>query len=221
MRGRCWVRTNVGACRRFYRGAHYRPSEWPPTCYFSIPGRVKTAICPCGVRSFRVCLVSATHVLDHVPGRLAESGHVPSSCCRRAQCPRPRPDTSLDRRPAAANVRTAQQDRARYCPTLKIRSARPFFTPATDSRPKPRPARQNRPSDHTRLPAFLPTAAELEPRCGSATVRRPPRCSPGCASAPQAAHRLPAEPARPEITNHASDVADPRYTSDAPGIDLA
>ena len=43
-------------------------SPEPGTCSgFSIPRRVKAAFCPCGVRSFGVCLVSATHVLDHVP----------------------------------------------------------------------------------------------------------------------------------------------------------
>lgn len=47
--------------------AHPGPSEWPLTCSFSIPRRVKTAFCPCGVRSFAVRLVSAAPLLDHVP----------------------------------------------------------------------------------------------------------------------------------------------------------
>jgi hypothetical protein len=37
------------------------------TCYFSISRRVNAAFCPCGVRSPGACLVSATHVVDHVP----------------------------------------------------------------------------------------------------------------------------------------------------------
>jgi len=49
------------------QGAHYPPLLWPLTCYFFIPGGVKTAFCPCGVRGSRAFLVSATHVLDQVP----------------------------------------------------------------------------------------------------------------------------------------------------------
>src|ERR1039457_7679803 len=61
------------------------PSEYPPTCGYSIPRRVKTAFCPCGVRSPGVCLVSATQVLDHVPSSPAESCCISSSHC----CPEP------------------------------------------------------------------------------------------------------------------------------------
>jgi hypothetical protein len=54
--------------RRLSRqGAHCLPSLWPLTCGYSIPCRVKIAFCPCGVRGPGVCLVSATHLLDHVP----------------------------------------------------------------------------------------------------------------------------------------------------------
>jgi NAD(P)-dependent dehydrogenase (short-subunit alcohol dehydrogenase family) len=49
------------------QGAHYHPSLSPLTCGFRISGRVRPAFCPCGVRSSRVCLISATQVLDHVP----------------------------------------------------------------------------------------------------------------------------------------------------------
>jgi hypothetical protein len=55
------------------------PSEYPPTCCFSIARRVNTAFCPCGVRSPGVCLVSATQVLDHVPSSPAESSSIPLS----------------------------------------------------------------------------------------------------------------------------------------------
>jgi len=34
------------------------PSEWPMTCYFSVPRRVKPAFCPPRVREFRVAQVS-------------------------------------------------------------------------------------------------------------------------------------------------------------------
>jgi DNA-binding IclR family transcriptional regulator len=42
-----------------HQNAHPHPSEWPLTCYFSIPRRVKTAFCPPRVREFRVAQVSA------------------------------------------------------------------------------------------------------------------------------------------------------------------
>ena len=64
--------------------AHPCPSEWPLTCGYTIPHRVKTASCPCGVRSSGMCLVSATHLLDHVPGRPAESRHTQLSHCHPA-----------------------------------------------------------------------------------------------------------------------------------------
>jgi hypothetical protein len=70
--GRCWVRTNVGLADGF-TAAHSCSPGCPLTCGYSIPRQVKTARCPCGVRSFRVCLVSATHLLDQVPGRPTES----------------------------------------------------------------------------------------------------------------------------------------------------
>jgi hypothetical protein len=44
-------------------------SKWPLTCGFSITGGVKSARCPCGVRSFRVWLVSATNVFGSGPVR--------------------------------------------------------------------------------------------------------------------------------------------------------
>ena len=49
------------------QGAHPCPSECPLTCGYSIPRRVNTAFCPCGVRSFGVCLVSATRfwIMSH------------------------------------------------------------------------------------------------------------------------------------------------------------
>jgi hypothetical protein len=37
------------------------------TCGYSIILTVITAFGPCGVRSFGVCLISARHLLDHVP----------------------------------------------------------------------------------------------------------------------------------------------------------
>jgi hypothetical protein len=66
------------------QGAHSRPSEWPLTCGFSNPRRGKTAFCPRGVRNPGVCLVSATHVLDHVPRGPAESCCVQFSRCHPA-----------------------------------------------------------------------------------------------------------------------------------------
>ncbi len=66
------------------QGAHCHPSEWPLTCYFSNPRRVKTAFRPRGVRNSRVCLVSAMQVLDHVPRGPAESCCVPFSRCHPA-----------------------------------------------------------------------------------------------------------------------------------------
>jgi hypothetical protein len=59
-------------------------------------------VCPCGVRSLGVCLVSATQVLDHVPSSPAES-----SCISPPQLPSwTRPGTPLTHRPAAADART-------------------------------------------------------------------------------------------------------------------
>ena len=49
---------------------------------FPIFRRVDTAFCSCGVRSPGVCLVSAVHVLDHVPSSPPESHCISFSYCR-------------------------------------------------------------------------------------------------------------------------------------------
>src|ERR1700735_3233189 len=63
------------------QNAHSCPSEWPLTCYFSIPCRVKPAFCPPRVREFRVAQVSAPR-----PGKPVPLSPVKSRCvpfCRR------------------------------------------------------------------------------------------------------------------------------------------
>ncbi len=118
------------------QGAHCHPSEWPLTCRFSIPRRVKTAFCPCGVRSSGMCLVSATQVLDHVPRSPAECHCVQFPCCHP-----PFPASarqSLRHRPAAADgPRQARHIAAPQKSGLSGHFPRPchgFW---------PRPARQN------------------------------------------------------------------------------
>jgi hypothetical protein len=64
--GRSRIRTWEGVADGF-TGSPSLPIGCPLTCGYSIPRRVKAAFCPRGVRSFGVCLVSATQVVDHVP----------------------------------------------------------------------------------------------------------------------------------------------------------
>jgi hypothetical protein len=90
---------------------HSCPLECPLTCGYSILRRVNTAFCPRGVRSFRVCLVSATHVLDQVPSSPAESHHVPFSQCDLAIPDRL--DTSFRRHRAQAKHREPSEQGAR------------------------------------------------------------------------------------------------------------
>ena len=143
--GRCWVRTNVGLADGFTVSPSQPIGIATDLLFLHSPRRVNTAFCPSGVRSPGVCLVSATQVLDHVPSSPAES------CCISSS--RRRPGTPLSRQPAAANARTppaghapSDTDHLSLCQpdpfqsatatTLEIRSARPSFTPATDSRPR-------------------------------------------------------------------------------------
>jgi len=53
--------------RSVLQGAHSYPTEYSLTCGYSFSRRVKSAFCPRGVHSSRICLVSATHLLDRVP----------------------------------------------------------------------------------------------------------------------------------------------------------
>jgi hypothetical protein len=67
------------------QGAHPYPSEWPLTCGFCVPRRVKTAFCPCGVRSPEVLSVpNISSVAGDQPGGGSVTpparitGHVPA-----------------------------------------------------------------------------------------------------------------------------------------------
>jgi hypothetical protein len=113
------------------------PSEYPPTCCFSIARRVNTAFCPCGVRSPGVCLVSATQVLDHVPSSPAPS-HCPTAVLDPAGAP-------LSHRPAAANARHSPRS---YMRRIVSHPGNPIctaivHTPAKDSRASPGPVLQD------------------------------------------------------------------------------
>ncbi len=127
------------------QGAHSRPSEWPLTCGYSIPRRVKTAFCPRGVRNPGVCLVSVTQVLDHVPRSPAEC-HCVHSCCHRPSSASAR--QSLRHRPAAADGR--RQARHIAAPQKSGPSGH-FPRPCHGFRP--RPARRNRPARSHLAPA--------------------------------------------------------------------
>jgi hypothetical protein len=133
------------------QGAHCHPSEWPLTCYFSNPRRVKTAICPRGVRSSRVCLVSATQVLDHVPRSPAESRCVPFSRCHPA-IPGAGRGTSLRRRKLSHlrnPVSAAISHKPRRLPARTgTGAAEPILTLTTPASPPscPPPAELSRPT---------------------------------------------------------------------------
>jgi hypothetical protein len=178
------------------QGAHCHPSEWPLTCGFSNPSRLKTASCPCGVRSSRVCLVSATQVLDHVPRSPAESRCVPFSRCHPA-IPGAGRGTSLRRR-KLSHLRN---------PVSAAISHRPpqITGPDRDRRGGADPH-----AHHARKPAFLPAAR------GALAVRRGPAHPP---APPMPAHR---ERQAHRVTCRASQAAIrrpgqwPRPTCDVP-----
>jgi hypothetical protein len=96
------------------QGAHYLPSLWPLTCGYSIPCRVKTAFCPCGVRRPGVCLVSATHPFGSCPRRSSRVQPHPilplSPCHPRLRLgtsprrPRPQPLTAPARQDSRVTV---------------------------------------------------------------------------------------------------------------------
>ena len=188
------------------QGAHSCPSEWPLTCIYSIPASVKTAFCPCGVRNPGVRLVSATHVLDHVPLSPAES-RCGQFSCRHPAVP-PSAGQTPRRQPAAADDRTEATASRVTLPHHRIRSEAIFQRPATDSRPGRRGG--NDPHGHTRLPAFLPLPPYLRAQAAatqSRHCRRRARCP---ASRPEqtagaGAPRLPTGPARPRPASQATD----------------
>ncbi len=183
-----------------HQGAHCHPSEWPLTCGYTIPRRVKTASCPCGVRNSGMSLVSATQLLDHVPGRPAESRYTQLSHCHPAiPCFGRAPHRSPDR------CALRPHDRRMLVPHLRNPVwAAIFHGPATDSRP--RPARWHR-SARTppQVPGFppRPSAARREPT----VLEGAPRYLPSRSSRSPPAKLLTA--------------TGRRCTSDAPGIDLA
>jgi len=142
--------------------AHCHPSEWPLTCRFPIPRRVKTASCPRGVRNPGVCLVSATQVLDHVPRSPAECHCVQFSCRHRPSSASAR--QSLRHRPAAADG--PRQTRHIAAPQKSGLSGH-FPRPCHGS--WPRPAQQNRPARSHHAPR--PPAHNLSRRDGPRQCR--------------------------------------------------
>jgi len=177
--------------------AHPCPSECPLTCYSSIPGRVKPASCPCGVRNFGIRLVSAAHLLDQVPSSPAES-----SCVRS-------PAANADARHGGASYRdlglpsrsrSEATGQARVSAKHKKSSLSGHYSPL-----RPRIPGQRR---HVAEPHLTLRPASQLPRPGGGRAPqrgRPPRARPlpSAANGPQASSR--AEPAWPRPPGYRPD----------------
>jgi hypothetical protein len=152
------------------QGAHPCPSECPLTCRYSIPRRMQTVFCPCGVRNPIVCLVSATHVLDHVPSRPAEYHSIQFSRCDPAV---PGPAGHVTGPPDGAQPIAALRGRTGARILSHLRNpicAAIFHTPPQAPRPRPRP----RPARRNRSPRSHRAACQASCRPGLPTSRWPP-----------------------------------------------
>jgi hypothetical protein len=182
---------------------------------------VKTAFCPRGVRRPGICLVSATHLLDHVPGSPAESSHIQ---CSIGTLPSSASAGHVTEAPAAAAARrTGQAGQPPDCHISEIRFERPFsrLGPAMSRIPGRHWRGGTDPQGHARFPAFLPAAPGSIRRDAVPPVSGGPGAQPGDASAPHAAGapRYPKQPGR-GLPAKLLTAIDRRCTSDVLGIYL-